>query len=482
MDGWIGSLVQDDGDRGTPTTVFSDNGTGKSYDLGNRLDFPMLDDDYHEVGTGQTYEDPGTGKPASHQDYFSDALTGQAYPGDLVITTNQDFYFNATRPDDPDPGSLQPGDDYILFTAATNLLEVNGQLEVNGNFTIEPGSPDEEEYEDALEADTVYYKGRQALLVRGDATIRCNLLTGDAEVVSREVPFTIDGDTVRPEDSYTADVSVMGAAISYGGAYDMPVTARVSIGGVWFEPYGPYSSATEGNLNDGEVHPHAFPDPYSAGMSIGVQAQSWYQRYGSWHSYMSVNSWTGSDQVVVLRDGDPVPDIEPYLDQQAAATFVQDYIDSETQQIALMSNQAIFLFELGTTDLDSPAADFQDLVVVVSLFPPDMPPGEIEISIDYEDLPFPQNVLGIMAEDSITIGGQEEPLEVMGAFYAQNTTTFEDNSSVSGAMVSGYFQAAANVPSIYQVPALVDQLPEGMIWLPSFTVMDVLVWKELGVG
>jgi hypothetical protein len=46
---------------------------------------------------------------------------------------------------------------------------------------------------------------------------------------------------------------------------------------------------------------------------------------------------------------------------------VDEYVNSETNKISLKPNQAIYLFELGTTDVNNAAADFQDLVVVVTL-------------------------------------------------------------------------------------------------------------------
>ena len=75
----------------------------------------------------------------------------------------------------------------------------------------------------------------------------------------------------------------------------------------------------------------------------------------------------GSPQVMVLRDGDAVPQIPGFLDQVSIEQFVGPYIDTAANRIVRADNQTIFLFELGVTDLKSPAADFQDLVVLVTL-------------------------------------------------------------------------------------------------------------------
>jgi hypothetical protein len=53
------------------------------------------------------------------------------------------------------------------------------------------------------------------------------------------------------------------------------------------------------------------------------------------------------------------------MDQNAVASYLADYIRDD--KIRLGDMEALFLFELGTTNMGSTAADFQDLVVLVSL-------------------------------------------------------------------------------------------------------------------
>jgi hypothetical protein len=64
-----------------------------------------------------------------------------------------------------------------------------------------------------------------------------------------------------------------------------------------------------------------------------------------------------------------VPNLKPYQNQATINSFLQGYINIKTQKVVLSSNQAIYLFELGTTDQRSSAWDMQDLVVLVSLLP-----------------------------------------------------------------------------------------------------------------
>ena len=70
---------------------------------------------------------------------------------------------------------------------------------------------------------------------------------------------------------------------------------------------------------------------------------------------------------MVLRNGDPVPDIDGFDGQAGAVEFIQQYIDPTSHTMSLHVNQSIYLFEIGTTNLDSSAADFQDLVVLITL-------------------------------------------------------------------------------------------------------------------
>ncbi len=82
--------------------------------------------------------------------------------------------------------------------------------------------------------------------------------------------------------------------------------------------------------------------------------------------HIEANSAAQSKQVKVLRHGDAVPKIKGMGNQADALYFIKPYIDFKTNTITLDQNQAIYLFEIGTTNVTSSAADFQDLVVLVT--------------------------------------------------------------------------------------------------------------------
>jgi hypothetical protein len=190
-DGWTGNSVIEDGGRGDPTVVFSDNGWDHGYDLGTKVEQPFLTDDWRWPASFNTYElgyfyDPAPGSketsldgdPYVHTEFFSDVLSdGSPYNGDVVIQTDTNFYLNLSRPGDSDPShrvKADPaqntsGDDYLYYNAATNVLEVNGQIEINGDLTLKPPS--------GVSNSDIYYTGRGAILAHGNVNIDTSLYT-----------------------------------------------------------------------------------------------------------------------------------------------------------------------------------------------------------------------------------------------------------------------------------------------------------------
>jgi len=271
-EGWTGNQVTNDGGRNIPNNnVFSDNGWDAGYDLGNQVELPLLDHDWRDYFTGATAVNPVTGVNYSHEEYFNEVLTGQPLNGNITIRQNQNFYYNATRPNDSNPANRQPDDDFIYYNASNQLMEINGQITINGNLHIDRGQGNQR---------TINYTGKAAILVYGDVTLDVNLLAQNA-----------DGTT---ENSY------------------------------------------------------------------------------------------------------------------------------------------------------------------------------------------PANVFGIMASNDMTVGSNAQ-LTLMGAFYAQNRLRTLRQTTVIGTFVSSFFDMGTNVPSIYQVPSLADNLPLGMIGAYPVLVFNQVAWREIGV-
>jgi hypothetical protein len=192
-DGWTGTSVNNSTPRGVPSHVYSDNGWDALYDLGDKVPFPLLTDDWRDPNTGAKVWNSSTNAYYTHQDYFEQVLladpnskTDGVYAGDMTIDTGGGhFYWNATKntkltgslPTTP-PAST---DDYILYNATTALLTINGQIYVNGNLNI-TGKANKK---------TINYTGRGAILASGTTTLNCDLLTcngGDVNNITNSFP------------------------------------------------------------------------------------------------------------------------------------------------------------------------------------------------------------------------------------------------------------------------------------------------------
>jgi hypothetical protein len=88
------------------------------------------------------------------------------------------------------------------------------------------------------------------------------------------------------------------------------------------------------------------------------------------------------------------------------------------------------------------------------------------------------NILGIMTAKDMVVGSTAQ-CTIMGAFYAQGKIACSKQTNVAGTFVSNYFDMGTNVPSIFQVPTLADNLPLGMIGNFPIMSMSRLSWREL---
>ncbi len=149
-----------------------------------------------------------------------------------------------------------------------------------------------------------------------------------------------------------ATIKVLGKAITYGAggpACAVQVGANIARAG--------WQWLFSGNqVYGGEQYQRQI----TAGTTIAVKGRA---SYGSWaREYESTRDHR---QVLVLLRGDTPPQFAPFDNQPEIRTFCQSVIDGATGRINIESHQALLLFELGTTNMQSPAADFQDLVLLV---------------------------------------------------------------------------------------------------------------------
>ena len=93
--------------------------------------------------------------------------------------------------------------------------------------------------------------------------------------------------------------------------------------------------------------------------------------------------------------------------------------------------------------------------------------GNIDVHSDLLPIgTFPTvTVLGVMARSDINLatGPGDSQLTMAGAFFAGNQIVSAKQNNIAGTFVAPYFNMGTNVPRIYQVPALKDNLPPGLI-------------------
>jgi hypothetical protein len=87
------------------------------------------------------------------------------------------------------------------------------------------------------------------------------------------------------------------------------------------------------------------------------------------------------------------------------------------------------------------------------------------------------DLLGVMALNQI--GFNEAQTNVMGVFYAENRIVSQKQTSVTGTFFSNYFDMGIDVPSIYQVPETVGNLPDGMIGDFRVWIVKRTTWGEI---
>lgn len=179
-DGWTGNSVINDGGRGIPRNVFSDNSHTSLYDLGSTVNMPMLSDPWRDKN-GNRVMNPATGTWYTHEDYFSQVLLADPnspndgiHTGNLTLDANSStaIFWNAhtgqkLTGNDALNAVLNPDHDYLWFNPVTNVLRINGQIRINGSLVF-TGQGNQ---------DTIHYSGRGAILATGDVTIDTNLLT-----------------------------------------------------------------------------------------------------------------------------------------------------------------------------------------------------------------------------------------------------------------------------------------------------------------
>lgn len=91
---------------------------------------------------------------------------------------------------------------------------------------------------------------------------------------------------------------------------------------------------------------------------------------------------------------------------------------------------------------------------------------------------FPNNILGIMTPNNILLGDTSQR-DIMGLFFAEGTVATDMQTDVVGTIITNYFDASNQVPSIFQVPEAANNLPPGMIAGDPVWLIKIVSWQKL---
>ncbi len=297
--------------------------------------------------------------------------------------------------DTPAVNTGTPGTIMLARDSQTQTYRFNGPLGDGGSIGINGRAGDLADSTYELDTLFVYHEGDGWWLeTETDADVWAFIGgrlvidggAGSGQRIEHGAPlddFDIEEGTVVPGDEYAIEFRVLGAAIQ-NNSYHFPVTTSLQVGDQRFEPFGSDAHPATANVNDNQVitgwqnagaNPRRFaiPGTFPAGTPIDVTGISWrLEDSGSphsnwaWKQHLSAQTSVASQQITVLRHGDPVPRITGAYEQRDVVGFLDGYVDSANGTIRLEANEVIYLFELGMP-ATSANADFQDLVVVVSL-------------------------------------------------------------------------------------------------------------------
>lgn len=110
--------------------------------------------------------------------------------------------------------------------------------------------------------------------------------------------------------------------------------------------------------------------------------------------------------------------------------------------------------------------------------------SDINISANFlprSDKVFPTTTtVGLLAKRNIGLatGSGDSQLSMAGAFYAQGKIISAKQNQIAGTFVANFFDMGTNVPNIYQVPALVHNMPPGMPGDKNYYTLKIKSWRE----
>ncbi len=169
--------------------------------------------------------------------------------------------------------------------------------------------------------------------------------------------YTEDDGEVTMNECVELTAEVIGSAISFGqGGPEVPVYVLVRVDHP-DETYDEYELWGYQDVDGGET----WTDLAEEGSTFTIRAEA------DLGSYSNIYWSTDPVQAICVLNGEQPPEFDPYEGQPSIEEFLEPYLDEETGTVVIQDNQVLCLWELGSSDPDSPAFDMQDLVMLTTL-------------------------------------------------------------------------------------------------------------------
>ncbi len=173
------------------------------------------------------------------------------------------------------------------------------------------------------------------------------------DAIGCDVRFDLHGNVLVNRGTSDITLKVLGSEITYGAGgprVAVRVTGSTNGGIGWQDLFGgrPVIGGEEqviSNVPDGTPLALTFNGTYS------------------WLFNRSYRSDVHTNQILILRSGDKLPNVVPFDSQKTLSALMAHYVD-QSGHIIIGPKDVIFLVELGT--LNTSSADFQDAVVLAT--------------------------------------------------------------------------------------------------------------------
>ena len=350
--------------------------------------------------------------------------------------------------------SVSPWNNAIFAGSGASGQAINGNVDVHGPVHI---------LGNGLQSTDV------AMAMSGSAKISNNY-SGLSATLSAKVPAiattTFGGETVS---SLNAVVRIKKGLASLGGSATMGQTnvtgnaLKETIDAVYST--NGFSSGTSSIHSD-----NGYSNAYDMGNSVTFPSlSSPYNGYASYSAYLKANALVISDAATLTKLASITPNSNFSASNANGSMSMDGNGNMAISGIVYIDGGDLIMNEAGSKKIINYTGKGS---IYVS--------GNVTIDTNLYttgNSSYPTNVMAVMTPNNITFN--QASIDVMGLFYGETQITVQKQTVITGSLVTNYFDLGANVPSIYYVPSVMNNLPTGLIGTSSLWQLNAVAWQEL---